>query len=125
MAKKLPASPKGAPAPEPSAHRPARAAKRRTGGFPGAKLPGKGLSAAPRTDARSLDAFVKSMRMVATSEETLRKKYPDRWVAIHDGKVAAHAQDTNALAAKLAQRHLDCKDLLIRRFDRKRKALAV
>ncbi|MFI5400902.1 MAG: hypothetical protein ACHQZQ_07625 [SAR324 cluster bacterium] len=126
MRKKAQAASKTAQRPERVAQLKTRVAKHGASGIRRAKLSGGlRLARAIQADSRSMDAFVKSARMVANSETRLRKKYSGLWVAFHNGKVAAHASDVDRLKAELARHNLKPEELLIRKFDKKQRALVV
>jgi hypothetical protein len=72
-----------------------------------------------------MDAFVKSVRFLASSEPKLREKYAGLWVAIRNGKVAAHARDISALMAELGQRDIKRDNVLIHKIVKQPRALVV
>lgn len=126
MTRKAQAASKTAQGPERAAQVNTRAARHGASGIRRAKLSGGlRLARAIQADSRSMDAFVKSARMVANSETRLRKKYSGLWVAFDNGKVAAHASDIDRLKAELTRLHLKPEELFIRKFDKKQRAFAL
>lgn len=86
---------------------------------------GRGMeneSSLARTD-RAFDDYVSSVRYFSKQEEVLRRKYPDKWVAIHKGQVRAVADTFSALVKEINEKKIPSAETLARKLEVRKRTL--
>jgi len=69
----------------------------------------------PEEIARSLDRFRSNIRYFDTTYQTLREKYPDKFVAIHNQEVVGHGRNFSQLVESLNKENIDTGEVFIGR----------
>lgn len=86
---------------------------------------GRGMgneSSLARSD-RAFDDYVSSVKYFTEHEALLRKKYPDKWVAIHKGHVRAIADTFSALVKEIDEKKIPSAETLARKLDSRKRTL--
>ena len=55
----------------------------------------------PRQFYREMESFKESAAVLSSDGARLMERYPDQWVAVHDGKVQANADSLDAVLQRL------------------------
>ena len=77
-----------------------------------------GLVGAPRTVEKELRQFRRNASALSSSHPRLINEYPQRWVAVHKGKVKAKGKNLSALMQVVAKKRLPRGELVVRFIDR-------
>ena len=72
---------------------------------------------------KELTRFSKAAKDLSSRHPRLVNKYPKRWVAVHGGKVRAHAASFNALQKQIDKKGLPRNRIIVRYIDRHRRAM--
>ena len=79
----------------------------------------------PKQVARDLQRFRKNTRTVESTHPKLVDTYPDKWVAVYEGKVRAHSTTFSSLMVAMERQGLPRKDVIVRYIDREERILIV
>jgi hypothetical protein len=68
--------------------------------------------------SRGLKSFSRTAQALSSRRPRLIGKYPQRWVGLHDGRVAADAKTLSALLARLRKMGIPATETIIRYIDK-------
>jgi len=68
----------------------------------------------PKKVAQEMNAFKESAKILSNKDESLIKKYPNKWIAIVDGKVIESATTEEKLLAQLEKKGQKSINLIVR-----------
>jgi hypothetical protein len=68
--------------------------------------------------SRGLRRFSTAARLLSSDHPRLINKYPQRWVGVYGGKVAANAKTLSMLLSRLKDKGIPPSDTIIRFIDR-------
>lgn len=68
----------------------------------------------PRETHRRLVRFSESARALSSDYPRMIEKYPDQWVAVHEGEVLSHAAQLDELLEAIDAADVPRKEVLIR-----------
>lgn len=77
----------------------------------------------PKRVSRELQRFQKDAQILSSEHHQLIERYPNRWIAVYDGKVRAHARTLNALISKIERQGFPRDHVIIRYIDRSERTL--
>jgi hypothetical protein len=77
----------------------------------------------PMSVAREMSRFRRSAATLSSRRERLLAQYPEQWVAVHDGKVKAHAKTFDALLGQIEKKRLPRGQLILRYISKRERAM--
>ena len=77
----------------------------------------------PKVVRARLRAFRDSARVFSSDRPRLINEYPNKWVAVYQGKVVAHSQDFDDLMRSVNER--EHQDILVRFIDNDQRGLII
>jgi hypothetical protein len=70
---------------------------------------------------KELASFSKSSRVFSSDSPRLIDQYEDKWIAVHDGKVAAADRSLAGVTSKVEKKGIPLGETMIRRIERRQK----
>jgi hypothetical protein len=77
----------------------------------------------PRTIDKELGDFRKSAMVLSSQRKHLISKYPEQWVAIHQGRVKAHSNKQEEVLSQIDHIGLPRKQVIVRFITKKPRAM--
>lgn len=77
----------------------------------------------PRQIAQELERFRKSAQALSSRYPRLVDAYPKQWVAVHNGKVKAHAKTLDALLTQVDKKKLPRDQIIVRYIDKTQRTM--
>jgi len=72
---------------------------------------------------RDLQRFRQAARALSSDQPRLIDKYPDQWVAVYRGKVAAHASTLPAILAKMRSKRIPKAHAIVRYIEKNKRTM--
>jgi len=72
---------------------------------------------------RDLQEFRKAALALSSDHPRLIDKYPNQWVAVYRGKVAAHASTLNAILGKMKRKKIPQKHTIVRYVEKNKRTM--
>ena len=72
---------------------------------------------------RDLQRFRKAAKALSSDKPRLIDKYPNQWVAVYRGKVAAHATTLNAILGKMKRKKIPQKHTIVRYVEKNKRTM--
>jgi hypothetical protein len=72
---------------------------------------------------RDLQRFRKAAQALSADHPRLIDKYPNQWVAVYDGKVAAHASTLPAILAKIKRKRIPQAHTIVRYIEKNKRTM--
>ena len=77
----------------------------------------------PQRVWKDLQAYTESVQVLSRADKQLLNDYPQQWVAVHDGKVAAHGNLLEEVIRKLEATGVPRDSVIIRHMEREPRTL--
>lgn len=77
----------------------------------------------PMSVAEEMTRFQRSAATLSSRRDRLLAQYPEQWVAVHDGKVKAHARTFDALLGQIERKKLPRGQLILRYISKRERAM--
>jgi hypothetical protein len=72
---------------------------------------------------RDLQRFRKAAQALSADHPRLVDKYPNQWVAVYDGKVAAHASTLPAILGKIKRKRIPQAHTIVRYIEKNKRTM--
>jgi hypothetical protein len=72
---------------------------------------------------RDLQRFRKAAQALSADHPRLIDKYPNQWVAVYDGKVAAHASTLPAILGKIKRKRIPQAHTIVRYIEKNKRTM--
>jgi hypothetical protein len=72
---------------------------------------------------RDLQRFRKAAQAFSSEHPRLIDKYPNQWVAVYDGKVAAHASTLPAILGKIKRKRIPQAHTIVRYIEKNKRTM--
>jgi hypothetical protein len=72
---------------------------------------------------RDLQRFRKAAQALSSDYPRLINKYPDQWVAVYHGKVAAHASTLPAILGKMKRKRIPQAHTIVRYIEKNKRTM--